>query len=247
MAKLGKPVEVASYLADRMSLRNRIDKVGIELEGGWATVPVGGRVIRDGSVKGLSANVVHIGELVSAPIKTGKNYEGVFEWVRKFYPYEVNHTCGLHVHMSFQTASNYMQLIRPEYPATIIASIEAWAIRMGLRKDHPLWPRLQGKSEYCQHTFHGEEQLKNNGKDYDKTRSGHRYTVINYAYNRTGTVECRLLPMMDTLDQGLSAIQEVLDVTNAFLVATAERPKKILAEVKNDYPITKEVRDIYVA
>ena len=247
MASLGVPVDLAKYLGERGKIRNRIEKVGIELEGGWNQVNTdakNGRFVPDSSVCQL--NFRNVGELVSLPIPLKGDYKPVDKWLVDNYPDGLNHTCGLHVHMSFDSAINYMRLLRPEFPATVVKIFSDWATREKLRLDHSLWERLQGKSIYCQHQYQGDDQLANNRKDYDKGRKGHRYTVINYAYNRTGTLECRLLPMLDTVDQALSAVHELLDATNSFLIATARRESKLKAEVSDDSRITRESHDIYV-
>lgn len=245
MANLGVPVDLSRYLGERTKIRNRIEKVGIELEGGWNKInPENGRFVADSSVSQL--NFRHVGEFVSDPIPIKNDYKPVDKWLEENYPDGLNHTCGLHVHMSFDSAINYMRLLRSEFPATVVKAFGDWATREKLRLDHSLWDRLQGKSIYCQHQYQGDDQLLNNRKDYEKNRKGHRYTVINYAYNRTGTLECRLLPMLDTVEQALSAVHEVLDVTNAFLVATATREKKLKVEVTDDSRPTRESHDIYV-
>ncbi|MCA1841299.1 MAG: hypothetical protein LC723_13415 [Actinobacteria bacterium] len=214
--------------------------MGIELEGGWNTVPKGGQVIRDGSVLNLSAE--HIGELVSEPLEV-KKYEA---WMLKFYPHHVNATCGLHVHQSFESAMNYQRLMDPSYPATIVAGITDWAKRVNLPKGNSLWNRLVGGSEYCQHIFHADEQAAQATKDYDKRRDGHRYTVINYPFSRTQTVECRLLPMMPTAELGVSAVSEVIRITNAYLAATAKRETRIETRVKETDVTTAEVYRVRV-
>lgn len=154
--------------------------------------------------------------------------------MKTFYPHLVDASCGMHVHMSFKTAFTYQRTMVPTFPATIVASVKSWATAEGLPKDHPLWPRLEGKSRYCQHTFDADNQVLNTTKDFVQDRKGHRYTVINYNYGRTNTIECRLLPMMQTVEQALRAVQTILDTTNNFLVATAEREKKVVSEVVVD-------------
>lgn len=211
--------------------KNRIYRIGIELEGGWNEVPKGSRVIRDGSVDLRSLALpryteIAIGELPSPPqsITTWQ------AWVATNYPVYLNETCGMHVHMSFNNAFTYQRLMDDRYPATILKYMEEWAKREGLPADNPLWPRLKGESRYCQHVFDPDGQVGNTGKDYDQTRSGHRYTVINYCWQRYSTLECRLLPMMPSAPIAISAIKELLDITNLFLVATAKREKILKGE-----------------
>lgn len=81
-----------------------IAKVGIELEGGWATRPTNGAWHTDGSVsiRYGTDGAVHIGEFVSAPLDS---WQAVADWVAAAYPTTHNQTCGMHVHVSFRATS----------------------------------------------------------------------------------------------------------------------------------------------
>lgn len=159
-------------------------------------------------------------------------------WMRRYYPQVVNESCGLHVHMSFEKALLYQRLMVPAYQATILDYVTRWAKQEKLPSSHPLWSRLRGESIYCQHKFWPDHQVTTRGKDHDQRREGHRYTVINFCYQTNGTVECRLLPMMDTAEQGIRAVQLILDITNAFLMRGKYQEPKLRAEtVAQDDPI----------
>lgn len=172
------------------------------------------------------------GEVPSPPMPTKQ----LSAWMQKFYPARVNATCGLHVHQSFKSALHYQQLMPPSFQFTVLKYVGAWAKEENLPKDHPIWERLAGKSDYCQHKYYADQQAQAKEKSHDRQRAGHRYTVISYPYNRLGTMECRLLPMMETCDQGIRAVQHVLDITNAFLLMTAGRERKERKEVVADGP-----------
>lgn len=236
----GKPVDLSKWLSGDRAVKIRTHRVGIELEGGWNAMPRGYQIVRDGSVLHLTAD--YIGELVSEPLEVKK----VEDWILKMYPAQLNDTCGLHVHQSFENKMNYQRLMDPSFPATIIACMTDWAKRVDLPKTNSLWNRLKGGSEYCQHTFHADEQAGTVAKDYDKTRNGHRYTVINYCFARNQTVECRLLPMMPTPELGASAVGEIIKVTNAFLVATGRREKSVEMRVADSNVSTTKVYRVRV-
>ena len=173
-------------------------------------------------------------ELVKVPV-----------WIRQFYPKFVNETCGLHVHMSFKSALHYMRLMSPRYPETITAYMTEWANEERLDKDHPIWARLKGNSEYCQPVFDADRQVRKTKKEYNHhDPDGHRYTMINYCHGTHGTLECRLLPMMETADQAVRAVQRIFDVTNACLVEK-HREDRVKGEVSmdpNDW-VYREARD----
>ncbi len=237
MAKFGDPIDLTPAIWKRS--RNRVYRVGIEVEGGWTQRGVRSKVVPDGSVfehgrrlpptvtQEVLANGFIYGEIASEPREVIKGSNTDFRvWMAKYYPQIVDETCGMHVHVSFPNPLLYGRCMDPRFPATIVASIGQWANEEGLSGDHPLWPRLQNQNRYCKHDFDAENQITPTGKDYDQTRLGNRYTVVNYCYGRTTTWECRLLPMMATVEQGIRAVERVIDTTNAFLVATAKRETK---------------------
>ena len=234
---------------------NKLYRIGIELEGGWETPPKGYEIVRDGSVviqqdmSSSHARPWFTGELQSGPIEVEKFPAPIKKfpaWMLAYYPPHVNETCGLHVHMSFREAFRYARLMQPEFPATVLDYVERWARNEGLAENHPIWDRLMGKKDHCQPLYWADLQAKVGSKDYDKMRKGHRYTVINYAYGRYKTVECRLLPMMESPEQGIRAVQELINITNAFLVATAKREEKVEIQVRDTGEAFVEHRREYV-
>ena len=231
----------------RGKARNRVYRVGIELEGGWDKLAPGTRLVHDGSVI-FTMPVNAIGELPSGVLDTvngSPTYWG--SWLKVNHPHHVNHTCGMHVHLSFKTAFAYNKLMTAQYPATVLQEFKQWAKKEGLDEDHPIWYRLAGKSRYCQHKFFADEQVLNKEKDHNQDRAGHRYTVINYAYGRYSTVECRLLPMFDHVDRSARAVQELLDITNAFLLALPDkRERKQHIEHEVDSELDRVETRIYV-
>ena len=182
-----------------------------------------------------------LGEIASPPL----DLTTFPTWMKAFYPQKVNGTCGMHVHLSFRTALTYQRLMTPTYPSTIVAYIRQWAEGEKLAKKHPIWPRLRGECEYCQHVYQADEQSSTGGKDYDHHRVGHRYTVVNYCYNRHSTVECRLLPMFDTPEQAVKAVREIIDITNAYLLATGRREERIGGKAVVEKDEERETRRVY--
>lgn len=236
-----KPVDLDGVGKSRIS---RIYRIGVEMEGLWDKVPDGLRVERDGSVifEDNANPRAAIGEIPSPPLELDK-WE---EWVRKSYPTRINKTCGMHVHLSVKSALTYQRLMTPTYPSTIISEFRKWGNRIELPKDHQLWSRLDGKSEYCKHQFTADDQVINADKDFNKERKGNRYTVVNYCWGRTQTAECRLLPAMPSVDIAVSAIRELINITDKFLLATAKKETKHRAEGLESQKVVKEVRDIRV-
>lgn len=215
--------------------RQRVSKVGLELEGAWAKVPADARIVHDGSVKGFtSTGELSVGELNSAALKP----ENVKTWLTKYYPSQVNSTCGMHCHMSFSSNFLYQRLMEESFMWTVVEQVQTWALEKAKTKvlpaNHCIFSRLKGESEYCQLKFHADGQAQRDRKDFDHHAPDHRYTAVNYCYKRNGTVEIRLLPMMPNAELAAEAIQLLLDVTSAYLVKTAKRELKQTVLIPSD-------------
>lgn len=225
--------------------RNHVYKVGVELEGGWVNPKR--ELVRDGSVFKINEN----GDGIDAGGLRRVGYEGiafgeipigpmlprsVSNAMKEFWPDKIDKSCGLHVHMSFRTANEYALLADTEdYQDTIVEYLSRWA-KENLDKGHHIWPRLRNQNEYCQKKFWPVDQMTQNRKDYDHHREGHRYTMVHYCWGRTKTVECRLLPMMNPIEMSISAVHEVIKITNASLIVLAKKAEKlqIKSSIKKD-------------
>lgn len=227
--KQPEDVDAIDLAAFDGKVKNRIAKVGVELEGGWDIVPAGVSLIGDGSVD-ISAN--HRGEL---PTPTGLDPVSIPSWMLKHYPHHVNKSCGLHVHMSFNYARHYMALMEPEYPKTMQEYLKRWATAEGFPANHHFWKRLALQNQFCGKGFYPDLQAAQRRKSYTHEGAS-RYTFINYPYGLHETVEVRGLPMMDTPEQGVRAVMRVIEITNAFLAAVA-KPRR----TRQDAPITSLV------
>lgn len=225
--------------------RTRIHRVGIELEGGWNKVPARSQVVHDGSVfnRGQSVPklpagsppILAIGEVNSLPLTE----KAVGAYIKTHYPQALDATCGLHVHMSFLTPAIYERLVVEAYGSIMIDGLLGWAMKKKFPPSHPIWSRLRGENRFCTHDFIAEEQIKS------KNKSKH-YTAINYCWSLHQTVEVRVLPMFENVDDAIEAVSEVIAITNAFLVATAKRPEKLTQTLEIDpasiSPINEEYR-----
>ena len=252
--------------------KSRLARVGIELEGGWTTLPKGcSGLTHDGSVKiedkedkeflkiqndylvlarelqnhlmssvehkkineQLKSMVAKLNSINKIKLKTGEMVSPILEegkfpsWVKENYPSHVNNTCGLHVHMSFNNARHYSNLMIPQYQFTIAHYLEQWAKKEGFLANHPIWARLQGKNEFCKLEFFPDLQATKINKDYHHTGEGNRYTAISYRYGEHGTIECRLLPMFPDAEQSIRAIQTIFDITNACLLSLNKKEEKL--------------------
>jgi hypothetical protein len=215
------PLDIDSLLGNT---KNHIERVGVELEGAWKKVPAGVSLERDTSVFKAQGNQVpghQVGEIPIPPVIP----MGLGRLMKKYYPDLVDSSCGMHVHMSFETLWAYGTLMVPEYQETIIEYLKRWAEKEGFPAKHHIWPRLRGESVYCQKKFWPQLQADYKQKDHNQERKGHRYTIVNYV-NRPGkqtTIEIRVLPMMLGVEQAMRAVDMVLDITNACLIKLGKR------------------------
>jgi hypothetical protein len=253
--------------------RNRVRLVGVELEGGWIQLPSGSSgIIRDGSVSipaptppediirrynssvpsesrrgtleyaawsAANPRPEHIGELPSQPMPV----KDLDAWVTKFYPSHVNETCGLHIHMSFNTLLTYQRLMTPAFEPEVISLLRKWAQATALPPEHPLFTRLAGKSRYCRlgNTLI-DAQARLDKKNFDHHARVNRYTAVNYAHATHGTIEIRVLPMFDTADLACEALHRVIDITNAFVLTQIyrEAAERVIIEAEDGTAVDRE-------
>lgn len=155
-------------------------------------------------------------------------------WVRSCYPHKVNHTCGLHVHMSFYHRLNYSRLMTPDFGKDMISALREFGTAEGIPQDHMFWNRLNPSHpwtlQHCDHTYLGDGQVNVKSKDYHSRGTKYsRYTAINYPEAQHHTVEVRILPMFEDVEVALKAIWFIIDRTNGFLgkVRQKERSYKV--------------------
>lgn len=218
--------------------KNRVARLGVELEGAWKVLPDQTRLEPDGSVYkdpvtgARKAPQGHqVGELPIGPIQPA----AMPRFMRKYYPHKVDKTCGMHVHMSFESVRHYAVLMDShEYQDTVTEYLTRWAKAEGFPESHHIYERLSGKSVFCQRKFWPDMQYSAK-KDHDQERPGHRYTIVHYC-GRQMTIEVRVLPMMDTVDQAIRGVKEVYNITNACLVVLGrkkEQKERTTLEIPN--------------
>lgn len=222
MAKVVKPLDIDAVLG---KAKNRVSMVGVELEGGWTELPPGVPALEpDGSVfhRKAPTGAKHIGELPIGPALPA----AIGLLMAKNYPHKINATCGLHVHVSFESLFYYALLMVPEYQETVCEYLTRWAKENKLKETHAIWARLRGESEFCRKEFWPDLQASTKRKNFDHAAHGHRYTVIHYC-GRYNTIECRVLPMMNTPQLAISAVQRFIEITNACLYVLGKDVKKV--------------------
>lgn len=230
MTTLGTTLDIEPLLG---KCRNRIHRIGIELEGGWDRLPIGiDGLHNDVSVRFEgSVRPAYRGEIPSKPMVI----EEWPTWLREKYPAHVNETCGLHVHMSLRNALLYQRLMTKDYLTSVIKYLKEWGTTEGIAPGHPFWNRVNGNNRFCVTEFHADFQAIATNKEDNRRR-----TFINYPFSMHQTVECRGLPMFDNAEIAARAIKHLLDITNAFLVSQARREEKVSASLDANSELLKE-------
>jgi len=199
-----------------------INKVGIELEGGWHQLKDTLHIVHDGSV---NIEAPYTGEVVSKPLAPHK----IEEWLYFAYPDVLNETCGLHVHVSVKKPLYYAHLMELEFQTYLLEALLKWGHKTKIRKDHPFWKRMKGENTYASFNFWPERQWNK------KEHHGERYTALNYTWARFKTVECRVLPGFKQKETALEAIFTVIDAFESFLES-----KKDFKDILEMYTISDE-------
>lgn len=97
-----------------------IEKIGVEMEGGWEKKPL--NLYDDVSIK-VTGN--YVGEVSSPPMSLSE-IEKIEEWIRKNYPSFCNETCGFHVHISLRDNLDYARLMTQNFYEYFLTEIEKW-------------------------------------------------------------------------------------------------------------------------
>lgn len=211
-------------------MRN-INRVGVEIEGLWHLKPRT-NTHGDGSVKWLchehrsndcecAKGDSWIGEIVSTPYRRISDLK---KWMYKYYPdfrtysefsrkwENTNTTCGLHVHISLNSMSDYSRLTNKPYWDYILNGLKRWGEKNKITS-RQFWNRLEG-SDYCHKRFNPDCQLFYTRKD-----DADRYCQLNYCYHTNGrnTLELRVLPAFKRKDIAYKAVIEFLRLTDNYI------------------------------
>lgn len=221
-----------------------VQRIGIELEGGWMQRFKDAEIVGDISVQrpipstdrkctcdeGPHDGTCHWGEIASPPLPL---QEGL-AWMRDHYPDGINATCGLHVHASVRNEKEYAQLMDKGLHNLFVKRVKEWAEEEGLPKDHLLWKRLTSKetkapdpARFCNRPFAAHEQVMLT------TKTDTRRSILNFCYALHGTVECRLFPAFADAAQAARAILVYIKALEEWLrTRPVEKPEVAILKLR---------------
>ena len=190
----------------------RIDKIGLEIEGGWnaGNLPNAspGICSSDPSVNFASDSYgIEAKEYQSSP--TGSLLE-LTDWVRRIYPPHTNGTCGIHVHVSLKSPMNYARIIDKRFEAFFDEELNTWA--KGRITNKHFWARLNGENKFCKKGWNPEEQMRQLSKG-----AGVRWTQWNFCWGVRKTAECRVLPTFKKPEVAIMTITKVVKIVEDYL------------------------------
>ncbi len=208
-----------------------IDKVGLELEGGWENPP-SFQIAGDSSVH---CNGNELGEARTVP---QDNLKDVFNEINTKYPDDIDASCGMHIHISikngmlFQVADKKFR----DYFIYRMGLLAKYLRHSGNETDYKRFiARFNNSNTYCKREFAPREQLRGGNS---------RRTMLNFcAYRKYKTVECRLLPMFENLSNARMAAYEVVDTFESYLEKESVNyePVEVDIEVNNSFFVPDNV------
>jgi hypothetical protein len=207
-----------------------IDRIGLELEGGWGreadppfsdgTVLVDDQSLRNRLFHRIHGwELFHFGEAVSKPLPLDE----AVAWMHAHYPEGVDEWCGLHVHASTKYIKHYALLASEEFWNFFLKSMDKWGKREGLPPSDSFWGRLAGQNKYCTRAFRPLSQIFRTNKGNTGQRNLRR-TMLNFPWAMHGTVECRLFPMWKNPQTSESAVRAFARTIEQFLATQVALP-----------------------
>jgi hypothetical protein len=219
-----------------------IDKIGIELEGGFH--PDNGimntRVYGDGSVSGVQCwdddgdsypeRCVE-GEVSTPPLKSWGRLE---DFLDCNFPEHVNDTCGTHLHISTKTINEYNTILCRDFYDSFVDMLNRYGDMHKHNVPDEWFTRLEGGNTYCENEYCPTMQLRE-----DKPSA--RYRFLNYCYSTHGTVEVRVLPAFDNSRDLLKAVKYIVPWVNSYIDTKLPDSGRTWTQP----PITIPVNDTY--
>lgn len=226
----------------------KIEKIGIELEGGWSCMPVNECDRRnwlydsynwhdDSSVEtdysGAECGECDYccndegdscyntdggvnGEIVSYPMPIGDRWR---DWVYRYYPEDMNSSCGGHFHVSFDNIQAFELLCTREFFDHFISELKRWGKRANIRNQN-FWDRLADENSMCNIDYRAEQQLYIRNDNYPTCR----YSALNYQYHKHGTLEIRILPIFIDSKVYCKAVEVSMGIIQKYLDKMANKP-----------------------
>lgn len=217
-----------------------INKIGLELEGGW--IERRPDLVGDESLKEADfSDCGCYGELVGKPMSSEAE---VLAFIKENWPDATSPRCGYHIHFSLKTVDLYSLCMEQKFYDNFLAAMEKWGKDTNC-KNEEFWSRLRGENKYCQRIFQPHKQAACRTKD--EARQNHiRRTHWNFCYRLYGTLECRLLPTFKDVKMALSATSMLIKFIEDYLTECQPNESKYNIKKRFDVREVPEVSKVEV-
>lgn len=151
------------------------------------------------------------GEIVSDPL----NPDEVANWIQTNYPDNMNKTCGIHTHISFNDELSYMMIMKKDFYDKFVENLKSFAEKIGIpnKSESEFYRRLGNNEYYCVNRFKPHDQVH-----VFPTYEGDRYCFINYGYQtQRKTIEIRVLPCFNDRKYAILCVDEFVRFINDYL------------------------------
>jgi Putative amidoligase enzyme len=236
-----------------------IDKVGVELEGGYSISYLRNlagvderdeddnendmaahrasnfEITTDGSLTGTLPSGYDWREIRTRPVDYSTEWHLMSELLDTLAPFGIrfNHTCGFHIHVSMKTRALYSFMARPSFVTYM---------KKELQKLLTEWINYYGSENQIVSRF--QSRLAG-GNNYCRSsvriiqqlqRNYHsRYAFLNYCYGQHTTLECRVFPMMPA-----SMLQEAVEFYTKAILKWPEWNKLLKPKQPKYFVYTEE-------
>lgn len=215
-----------------MSVSKFINKIGLELEGGWfrhdgfrglvtmdnyslirdSSIELGSSIPKRfwgndiGKLQNLRDNF-HIGELVSNPYNSLEEAENL---IKECWPDITNTTCGFHIHLSFNKPSYYSCLMDSGFYDYFRSSLYEFMVEHKLGQTFR--DRFDGHNRFCLNNFDPDAQAYTEQKYHPA-----RYYALNFCYGLHKTMEVRVFNAVMPRTKAVKALRWFVKCVDSYL------------------------------
>ena len=231
-----------------------INLIGGEIEAGWNYHRED--LHEDLGIKmGDFKNSVCCGEAVIS--KPMAEVEDVVKWIEFNYKknqdaaydfkdnngLETQQMAGTHWHFSFNSISEYVALMSPNFRKYFVEFMRSWGEKYPINNNY-FWERLENKNKFCRDEFKPYEQIFLKKKI---PNDNGRYSQLHYAYSLYRTIESRLMPTFVSMDTAVSAFLAHVECINSYLDLNPPKPFNFSKGLELDSEELEEKKEISIS
>jgi hypothetical protein len=154
-----------------------------------------------------SKGAAYSGEVASPKLKNKKEIKN---FIAKNYPDNTDWSCGLHIHISFDSLIKYAGIMTKSFHEQFMSMMNKFGDKYGYsdtETEYNFWARFKGDNSYCQKSF------------APLPFQAAKYTMMNFSafkHDRR-TFECRAFPAFASKEVAYKAIESYLNLVDSYL------------------------------